>query len=468
MPEQTTDFYPTPRQWKARLILDLDKPVVKGEPPIELCYGGAKGGGKTFFFVFWVLEYARWVIEHFNLKVSKNPPHIGFMGRKLSTDFTATTLATWRDNIPESCYEFQGSGDKEVKSIIIDGKVAIDYGGLDRQANINKFNSAEYGFVAIDQAEETLIDDVSVLKATRRMKINGKPLPYRGLWTANPANCWLKADFIDTPKHNHHFVQALPGDNEHLPSSYIETLKASFGHRPELLNAYLYGSWDSFEGANQVILNEWIRRARGIPPFVAGNMIACDVARFGDDKTVIMVLQGTEIIEQVEMGYSRTTDVSDRLVDLSRRHGNFAIVVDEIGVGGGVIDELHKCGRHVLSFNSSAKADDPEKYYNLRAEAWWELGQSFAKGEIGCKGMGDVLAAELTIPTYELRSGRVLIEPKDSIKKRLGHSPDEADCYVMGVWGVLRVSPTVQYAGAASKVGSGAYNNSVLTRGLAS
>ena len=123
----------------------------------------------------------------------------------------------------------------------------------------------------IDQAEETLIDDVSVLKASRRMSINGKPLPFRGLWTANPANCWLKADFIDTPKPNHYFVQALPGDNNYLPSSYIETLKASFGHRPELLQAYLYGSWDSFEGSDQVILGDWVRRARGIPPLIVGD-----------------------------------------------------------------------------------------------------------------------------------------------------------------------------------------------------
>ena len=435
------------------------------EPPIELCYGGAKGGGKSYFFVFWVLEYCRWVIETYKLEPSRNPPHIGFMGRKLSTDFTATTLATWRDNIPDTCYEFQGSGDKEVKSVIIDGRVAVDYGGLDRQANINKFNSAEYGFVAIDQAEETLIDDVSVLKASRRMSIKGKPLPFRGLWTANPANCWLKADFIDSPKKNHYFVQALPGDNNYLPDTYIETLRASFEHRPELLQAYLYGSWDSFEGSNQVILGEWIRRARGIPPLIAGDIISCDVARFGDDKTIIQVLKGTEIVEQEEMGYSRTTEVSDRLTELSRRNGDISIVVDEIGVGGGVIDELHKNGRHVISFNSAKRADNHEKYYNLRAEAWWELGQSFAVTEVGCRGMDDELANELTIPTYEFRNGKILIEPKDSIRKRLGRSPDKADCYIMGVWGVKRVRPGVQYANFGPNFPS-AYDNNVLTRGL--
>jgi len=457
-------FRPTLRQWNAREILEMDKPQSLDDPPIELCYGGAKGGGKSYFGCFWVLEYCRWVIHHFGLKPSKNPPHIGFMGRKLSTDFTQTTLATWREIIPDTCYEFKGSGDKDVKHIIIDGTVAVDYGGLDRQADINKFNSAEYGFIFIDQAEETLIDDVSVLKASRRMKINGKALPYRGLWTANPAACWLKSDFIETPKANHFFVQALPGDNKHLPKSYIETLKASFGHRPELLQAYLYGSWDAFEGANQVILSSWLPRAIGKPTLLGGKVISCDVARFGDDKTIINVLDGSNILERFELGYSRTTDVSDMLTDLSRRHNNCQIVVDEIGVGGGVIDELHKNGRRVIPFNSSNKAIDDEKFYNLRAEAWWELGQHFAQGEVGCDEMTVNLRGELIAPTYCFRNGKILIEPKEKIKERIGRSTDEADCYVMGVWAVKRVQPEVQYSKQAPRA---AYTNkNTLIRGL--
>ena len=458
-------FKPTIRQWNAREVLDLDQEQRLDDPPIELCYGGAKGGGKSYFGCFWVLEYCRWVIHHFNLKPSKNPPHIGFMGRKLSTDFTQTTLATWREIIPDSCYEFKGSGDKDVKHIIIDGTVAFDYGGLDRQADINKFNSAEYGFIFIDQAEETLIDDVSVLKASRRMKINGVALPYRGLWTANPAACWLKSDFIESPKANHFFIQALPGDNKYLPESYIETLKASFGHRPELLQAYLYGSWDAFEGANQVILSSWLPRAIGKPTLLGGKVISCDVARFGDDKTIINVLNGSNILERFELGYSRTTDVSDMLADLSRRHGNCQIVVDEIGIGGGVIDELHKDGRRVIPFNSSNKAMDDEKFYNLRAEAWWELGQHFAHGELGCDEMSVNLRGELTAPTYCFRNGKILIEPKEKIKERIGRSTDEADCYVMGIWAVKRVKPEVQYSKQTQQT---TYTNkNTLTRGLA-
>jgi len=129
-----------------------------------------------------------------------------------------------------------------------------------------------------------------------------------------------------------------------------------------------------------------------------------------------------------------------------------------------VIDELHKNGRRVIAFNSSNKADYPEKYYNQRAQAWWELGQHFAKGEIGCQRMSDNLRAELATPTYSFRNGKVLIEPKDKIKERLGRSPDEADCYVMGVWAVKRAQPEIQYVNRGQQHSS--YGTNTLTRGL--
>ncbi|MHC4677039.1 MAG: hypothetical protein ACYTBZ_31550 [Planctomycetota bacterium] len=76
------------------------------------------------------------------------------------------------------------------------GCVCIDFGGLDKQENINKFNSAEYGFIAIDQAEETSRDDVSVAQGSLRLKIKGVPLSYKELYTANPRQCWLREEFI--------------------------------------------------------------------------------------------------------------------------------------------------------------------------------------------------------------------------------------------------------------------------------
>ena len=428
---QTITINYTDRQKEAYNVLLLDYTK-------SLLYGGAKGGGKSFFLCTWVFDYAMWVIRKFNLKPSKNPPHIGWMGRKQATDFTATTLQTWRQVIPEQYYEIKSGTEKDSKHILIMDRLAIDYGGLDRQESINKFNSAEYAIIAVDQAEETERDQISVLRGSLRLKIKGKELPYKEIYTANPRQCWLKDDFIIDKLPGCEFVPALPKDNPNLPEGYEQTLRDAFGYRPELLAAYLDGDWSQIEDEAQVIRDVWLQRAVHAVGTYDGKILSCDPARFGDDKTEIMLLDGTEIQYEETMGHSRTTDISSRLVAISRQNDNCPIIVDVIGIGAGVCDELHAWGRHVIEFNSAEKAVDSEKYYNVRAEAWWMCAEDFARTAIGCARMDVELRRQLCQPRYELRNGRILIEPKDKIKERLGKSPDKADCYVQGLYGVKK------------------------------
>lgn len=431
----------------------LEKPDIR-----EILFGGAKYGGKSWFLCVWSYSFALSFADKFKIPKSDNPLPIGFLGRKVAKNFSDTTLETWFKTIPANGYVARG---KPVE-LIIDNRVKLHTGGLDNRETINKFNSAEYAFFAIDQAEETTEDDISLLRAATfgRLVVQNKAVDGKGLFTANPRICWLKDEFIENPAKSRRFVSALPTDNPYCSQAYIDNLKDAFKHRPELLRAYLYGDWSGIEGVNQVIRDVWLERALRMPSLFMGKVISCDVARFGDDKTIALVLEGTEIVERLEMVSSRTTAVSDALVELSKRHSDCEIVVDEIGVGGGVVDELHKSGRRVISFNSSNKAENPEKFYNLRAEAWWMVGEHFAHGEIGCRKMSPELRKQLTVPCYDFRNGKIIIEPKDAIKERLGSSPDEADSFIMGVWAVKRVRPRVQYQNYGQ---STAYRNDLLT-----
>lgn len=411
----------------------------------RLLYGGAKGGGKSFFLCVWVFTTAWYIASEHDLRPSKNPPHIGWIGRKLATDFAATTLQTWRQTIPEEYYQIRSGTDRDSKHILIMDRVAIDFGGLDRQEQINKFNSSEYAFFGIDQAEETERDEVSVLRGSLRLTLKGRSLDYKELYTANPRACWLRDDFITEVRPGNVFVPALPSDNAHLPSDYEQTLTDAFGHRPDLLAAYLHGDWSQIDDAAQVVLDKWLVSAMQHSGLYTGRLVACDVARFGDDKTEIMVMEGSEIEYAESHAQSRTTQVSGRLTELSRQNHNCPIVVDVIGVGAGVVDELHAMGRHVIEFNSSERALNEDRYHNRRAEAWWECAEGFAKSELGCRRMDTELRKQLCVPRYQHRNGRILIESKDEIKSRLGCSPDKADCYVMGVWGVKHLYPEPTY-----------------------
>ncbi|GAH51863.1 unnamed protein product [marine sediment metagenome] len=114
------------------------------------------------------------------------------------------------------------------------------------------------------------------------------------------------------------------------------------------------------------------------------------------------------------------------------------IGVDVIGLGAGVADRLREMGDKVLDVNSAEKAEEETKFCNLRAEMWWNTGRRFAEKDIkltwqGESGEDKDLARELSSVSYLIRNGRILIEPKEKIKERLGRSPDKADAYIIGL-----------------------------------
>ena len=398
----------------------------------EVLYGGAKGGGKSVFGCMWCFAKALEIINECQIAPRKHPIPVGFMGRKRGVDFTNTTLETWKRFIPVNMYEIKS----KPAEIIIARRVKILTGGLDNSEVINKFNSAEYAFFFLDQAEEIDVQQVGELRATFRLIINGKKIPGKGLFTANPAPSFLKDEFILNPTPDRLFIQALPTDNNHLGPEYIEVLKDSFRNRPELLKAYVEGSWESLGSFDQVIKDSWVRNAAGITLYPARikKLITCDPARYGDDETVIYLLKNTEIAESEIYGKKSLMHTANILHTISHKNGDCLIVVDVCGIGAGIIDRLIEMGDNVLGIDNASKSEEPEKYYNLRSEIWCKAADMFADGDIQLKNAELRLAGQLCTPRYEFRNGKILIEAKADIKKRLGNSPDRADAYVNGIY----------------------------------
>lgn len=435
------DWQYHPKQNEALDILEL--PEVE-----ELCYGGAKGGGKSVVGCRWVFRTDCATIKAFDLKPSKYPIPVGFMGRKRATDFNKTTLETWKRQIPPSLYRIN----EQKKEIIICETVKEVFGGFDDRQDIEKFNSAEYGHFFVDQAEEITEDEIGMLRAALRLKINGKPLKYKGLLTANPAQCWLKREFVDKP-HNKgplRFLQALPSENPYLPETYFNRLDMAFKHRPELLRAYKFGDWTALEGARVIIKSEWLRRAKELRFFPATlrKLIVCDPARFGDDETVIYYMENTEVIEERIFGQAPLTKTAGECAELANRHKDGdnkpLIVVDADGLGAGVVDDLRSWGFKVYEIHSQGKATAPDRYYNVRAEMWWTAGIKYSNGDIS-EGKHDdpELDRQLTTVNYDFRNGKIIVEEKPEIKKKLTQSPDRADTRIMGLY-VLPLVPAVE------------------------
>jgi hypothetical protein len=101
--------------------------------------------------------------------------------------------------------------------------------------------------------------------------------------------------------------------------------------------------------------------------------------------------------------------------------------VDDIGVGGGVVDRCTEQDLPVHGINVGEAADDKEKFANRRAEIWWGLRERFRNQEISIPD-DEVLIAQLSTIKYKYSSsGKIVVESKDDIKKRGLKSPDRAD-----------------------------------------
>ena len=411
----------------------------------ELLYGGAKGGGKSVFGCYWVLTKAKEVIDTFGLRVSTNPPCIGYMGRKQSVDFNNTTLNSWKRFIPQELYEIH----RQEKLIIVGNTVAIQYGGMDRIETLNKFNSAEYAFYFVDQAEECSESDIGALRGALRLKMKGRNIAYKGLMTANPAVCWLKDAFIDHPQPRTRFVKALPVDNPFLPPNYVETLKKAFSHKPELLAAYLYGKWEDLDLADVVIPLKHVQWNVCNNQFnaIEKRITVCDISEEGgEDESVIYNMLNTRIETQEIYAHRTLMDTAGRLQAHARQNKSNMIAVDIVGSGKGVYDRLREVYEgdskmRIYGYDGRRKALDPITFGNSRAEDHWHAASMFS--ERRCDIPNDPeLIRQLAGITYKFKSdGRIYIDLKEKIKERLRCSPDRSDTYIMGLKALKEATP---------------------------
>lgn len=409
---------------------------------LGLLYGGAKGGAKSFLACIWVKVQAEFLIKLFGLKPSDKPLPVGFFGRKIGKDFRDTTLETFKRIIPADHYRLHD----DEHEIIFHETVKVFCGGLDNKERINKFNSAEFAFFAIDQAEETDRDDVSVLQASLRLKINGIQPPYKQLYTANPADMWLKNDYIDSPQPRCHFIPALYTDNPHLPTNYRETLEAAFRYNEPLLKAYRDGDWKSLQATNALITNLMLNELKGIRLHhkQIRRIISCDPSLGGDDCPIQMIENG-KVGDEVILHERDPMKIAGECVVMMNKWSCPNFVIDYSGgLGEGIAARVReiKPRARITSLNSSESAINEERFSNVRAEMWWDVMEQIFDKEIPYPE-DEELRRQLTAVRFKVvgSNGKIQLEEKKETKKRLGRSPDEADAFVMGNYKLKGTEP---------------------------
>ena len=161
-------------------------------------------------------------------------------------------------------------------------------------------------------------------------------------------------------------------------------------------------------------------------------IIGCDPAEFGDDRTAIVFRQGRLVYRIETYEKQEPMEVAARL---SRYWDEFkpdALFVDRIGIGAGIVSRLRELNVPVIGVNSGERAQEPDLYYNQRAEMWYRMQAWF--NDTPVRIPNDLaLASDLSGPAVKYNSMRNLrmVEKKEDMKKRGIRSPDIADALAL-------------------------------------
>jgi hypothetical protein len=159
-------------------------------------------------------------------------------------------------------------------------------------------------------------------------------------------------------------------------------------------------------------------------------ILGVDVARDGLDFSIISRRRG---LQMYPFSKYRNIDSIQGASLVAREWTEFkadATFVDSTGgFGAGWIDQLKVLGHAPVGIHFNETALKTERYVNKRTEMMFEMVAWIKRG--GAIPNDDRLAAALTQTTYIFRKDRVLIEPKDNVKRKIGYSPDEMDAAIL-------------------------------------
>lgn len=162
------------------------------------------------------------------------------------------------------------------------------------------------------------------------------------------------------------------------------------------------------------------------------SILGVDVGRHGTSETVIVERRGDHarvVYAHAGRDLMQTVGAIQRFF---RGDRTLVVKVDDIGVGGGVVDRLKQLKMKVIGLNGGRRPKDQQRFVNARAEWWWHLREIFEAGDIDIDPNDEVLLEQLSSVRFGYdQFNRIFIESKDDMRKRGLSSPDRADALVL-------------------------------------
>jgi hypothetical protein len=221
------------------------------------------------------------------------------------------------------------------------------------------------------------------------------------------------------------------GDIEFPPGSGI-------WYRPgPLFEGRVMGRWPTSGSTSVWTEAMWLAAQLPMPVPNEPLEIGCDVARYGDDYTSIVVRRGPCVLHhETHNGWS-TSQTAGQLKVLAKQFASegedprqVAVKVDDDGVGGGVTDKAE--GFSFQPVSGAGTPQQPEDYPNKRSELWFTVAARADQGRLDLSRLSDesrkLIRTQVMAPKWKMDAdGRRVVEVKDVTKQRVKRSPDDAD-----------------------------------------
>jgi len=420
----------------------------------EIIFGGGAGGAKSFLGCGWLI-----------IMSNEYPGTRWLMGRKKLKRLKETTLKTFFEVCAKwgikSGRDFIYYTDSHIKFKNGSEIVLKDLAHQPSDPNYDDLGSLELTGAFIYEVNQITFKCWQIVNSRIRYKLDEYELMPKCLGTCNPSKGWVYTYFYKPAKEGllevgKAFVKALVRDNPFISKHYIKTLEEikDKATRERLLN----GNWEydddpaclfSIDVIQDLFTN---KAAADKVKYLTG-----DVSRKGRDKMPLGVWEGLQLKEVIIIPDEirrDTTKSSQFIKNLLDRKGirRSNVVLDEDGVGGGVVDQVPGCvgfvngSAPVLSFQEKrqkAKGEYFVNYGNLKTQCYFKLAEKAEAGEIGIseeafrdsKDKDDFIEELGQIKQRDTdKDGRVFLVGKDVIKENIGRSPDFADMVMMRMY----------------------------------
>lgn len=403
--------------------------------PVKIAYGGRGSLGKSESTASLLIQFA----EH--------PSYFG-------DNIKVICLRSVQKSIKDSSYsllcrkiEELGYTDFEITQNYIRNKTNGSYFTFN---GLNDFTSSQlksldaYTIAFIEEADGVSLETWDTLEATIRKEWHHKGEKHQAeIWAVfnpNTTNDPIIEKFVRNPKPEWLIIKGEPlaEDNPFYPENLLEKYETLLERDPDEAK-HIYLGYPRNKQTNAVWLVSDVMDAtddgRDTKENEEGQIeIGVDVARFGQDNSVITKRKGFKVLDLQKVHGYNTQEVAGLAWDMAERNPAILIKID-IGYNQGVYDLLNEWGANVVPVNFGGKASEPDIYANCAAEMFFELPLKslYLPKEL----LTQTLLEDLAERQYFYNAkGQKQLEPKDNrsdttkscFKNRHnGRSPDEGD-----------------------------------------